>query len=575
MLMWRGEWEAAIAQARTALALAPNSVFVISMLGCVLGFGGHHEEALERLRQAMRASPNDPLTWLWTLWTGTIQFYARQFGAAVDTMRELIRRQPGFGQARVILADALGHLGRLDEAREHFAIVRDKIDPRYNPPPWLRPEDYALRLEGRRLALGEPQGLALPDKPSIAVLPFQNMSGDAEQEYFIDGLVEDIITALSRFRQLFVIARNSSFSYKGKAVDVRQIARELGIRYVLEGSIRRAGNRIRVTGQLIDAAGGSHVWAETYDRELQDVFEVQEDLTRSIVAALVPQMESAEFSRHTMARPASLAAHELAYRAFAESIEGYNRSNGPMCDAAIETARKAIALDRNCSQAWAVICFALTQHLLFGRASDIEQVRSEAFAAGTRAIEADPLNHGAFTTRGIFQCNNGRLAAGLQDLQRACALNPNDATALFCLGYFQAMNGDAENGIDSIQKAIRLSPRDVWRPAMHQNLAFACAVGKRYAEGVQAALVACNEAPSMAPGLTMLAVNHVGLGNIPTARAAIDELRKISHEHLDLRLKTGWGCRLPEDAQRLTNFLRTAAGVGEPGAAAAPEPVPG
>lgn len=152
----------------------------------------------------------------------------------------------------------------------------------------------------------------LSDKMSVAVMPFDNMSGDSEQEYFIDCITEDIITELSRFRHLFVIARNSSFVYKGKSVDVRQVARELGVRYVVEGSIRRAGPRIRVTGQLVDALDGSHVWAERYDRMLEDVFAVQEELTQSIVGALVPQLDSAEFSRHMRLRPGNLAAHELA-----------------------------------------------------------------------------------------------------------------------------------------------------------------------------------------------------------------------------------------------------------------------
>jgi adenylate cyclase len=154
MLMWRGEWEQAIAEARIAFVLNPNSSFVISMLGCVLGFGGYHEEALDRLRQAMRASPNDPLTWLWTHWTGTIQYYARKFEASVETLRHVARLRPGFTQAEVIIAASLAHLGRLDEAREHLSRVHS-LDPRYQQPPWLRPQDRAFRVEGVRLAAGE------------------------------------------------------------------------------------------------------------------------------------------------------------------------------------------------------------------------------------------------------------------------------------------------------------------------------------------------------------------------------------------------------------------------------------
>ena len=174
--------------------------------------------------------------------------------------------------------------------------------------------------------------MSLPDKPSIAVLPFINMSGDPEQEYFTDGVTEDIITELSRFHSLFVIARNSTFTYKGKAVDVRTVARELGVRYVLEGSIRRSGNRIRVTAQLIDSLTGNHIWAEKYDRVMEDIFAVQEEVTRSIVAAIAPQIEDAEIAKARRVRPANLSAYEIAVRASANASEAYVRMNSTLRD---------------------------------------------------------------------------------------------------------------------------------------------------------------------------------------------------------------------------------------------------
>lgn len=423
---------------------------------------------------------------------------------------------------------------------------------------------YRLLLAAAPIEEGPPP---LPDKASIAVLPFLNMSGDPEQEYFVDGITEDIITELSRNRNLFVIARNSSFVYKAKVVDVRQVARELGVRYVLEGSIRRVGSRVRVTGQLVDALTGSHVWAERYDRHVEDVFAVQEELTRAIVTALVPQLDGAELSRLMRLRPGNLAAHELAVRALAEARDSHRKTDGPLCDAAIETATRALALDPQSSTAWAALCWALWQHLQYGRAVDVERTRADALAAGTRAIEADPLNHSAWAIRGVYQCNNERFAAGLQDLGRAYELNPNSALILCSLGYFQALDGDAPSGIEKIRRAIRLSPRDIARAAMHKDLALACVVGRRYAEGLAPALHATSEAPSMAPARATLALVHVGLGDIAAALQTIDRLRQIAPSHLALRLEKGWPCQRADDARRLLTFIRVAAGLEDPAAA--------
>src|SRR5262249_35361238 len=174
--------------------------------------------------------------------------------------------------------------------------------------------------------------LTLPDKPSIAVLPFQTMSGDSEQEYFTDGITEDIITELSRFHSLFVIARNSSFSYKGKSPDTRQVGRELGVRYVLEGSIRKSSNRIRVTAQLIDTLTANHIWAERYDRVLEDIFAVQEELTRAIVAAIAPQIEGTERLKATRRHPSNLSAYEIALRAVAHAWDGHNNADRTLLD---------------------------------------------------------------------------------------------------------------------------------------------------------------------------------------------------------------------------------------------------
>ena len=202
-----------------------------------------------------------------------------------------------------------------------------------------------------------PIELTLPDNPSIAVLPFANMSGDPEQEYFTDGITEDIITELSRFRSLFVIARNSTFTYKGKSPDVRQVGKELGVRYVLEGSIRKAGNRVRVTGQLIDALTGNHVWAERYDRILEDIFAVQEEITHSIVAAVAPEIEASEFAQLGRRRPESLRAYEIAVQARETARSGWAHTDAAAIERAIELAKNALTIDPKCVRAFIALGF--------------------------------------------------------------------------------------------------------------------------------------------------------------------------------------------------------------------------
>ena len=225
-----------------------------------------------------------------------------------------------------------------------------------------------------------PSGLALPDKPSIAVLPFQNMSGDSDQEYFSDGITEDIITELSRFHSLFVIARNSSFSYKGKSPDIRQIGRELGVRYVLEGSIRKSSNRIRVTGQLIDTFTGNHIWAERYDRVLEDIFAVQEEVTQAIVAAIAPRIESIEQSKAARRRPESLSAYEIALRAWAHAWEGIDKTEQTLVDRSIREAREALAIDPGSVRALHALAVAYGGALFFELTANRNQALRESIS---------------------------------------------------------------------------------------------------------------------------------------------------------------------------------------------------
>ncbi len=447
-------------------------------------------------------------------------------------------------------------LKNIERPIQAFSVKWEPSDWQLSAKPAVMPSSAA--------ANGPADGsFALPDKPSIAVLPFQNMSGDPEQEYFTDGVVEDIITALSRFKSLFVIARNSSFTYKGKAVDVRMVARELGVHYVLEGSIRKAAGRVRVTAQLIDARAGNHIWAERYDRVLEDIFAVQEEVTGSIVGAIAPQIDNAEVAKTLVLRPGNVGAYELAMRAWAKSREAYNKTDGSLCDEAIRIAYESISVDARCGLAWTVICFALWQHLLQGRTQDRETTQADALAAGDKAIEVDPLSNLAFTVRGQVLFSAGRVRAALHDLRHAVFLNPNDATSLFCLGFFESVSGDPETGIDLGLKALRLSPLDFWRPTMHLNLAVSYFIAGKYADGVREAQIAADEMPSLASAYSALAINYVGMGEIEKAKAVVETLRRVNPGHLEARLK-GWNMARPEDLERAASYLRIAAGLQDP-----------
>jgi adenylate cyclase len=412
---------------------------------------------------------------------------------------------------------------------------------------------------------------ALPDKPSIAVLPFTNMSDDPEQEYFTDGISEDIITELSRFHELFVIARNSTFTYKGRAVDVRVVASELGVRYVLEGSIRKAANRVRVTGQLIDALSGNHIWAERYDRVLEDIFAVQEELTQSIVRAIAPQILDAEVEKMHRRRPEDLNAYEIAVRANARAAEAWLKSDAGLRDVAIDDAIAALAIDPRSTTALTALAFAQWQHLAFATAADRSRAWHEGVTAADRAIEIDRSLCFAHSMKGLllaFSADRDRIDEALDCARLSYDLNPHSMAAVTALSFIEILWGDPESAIEHLLESLRLSPRDPQRPIVLLNLAMASGCAGRYADGVGYATQGIREAPSFAPLYAHLAVNHVGLGQIAKARAALAESTRIAPGQVERSL-AGFMFRKPEHQRRGTTFLRIAAGLEDPAAAEA------
>lgn len=423
-------------------------------------------------------------------------------------------------------------------------------------------------LPMRELQPGPAGALSLPDKPSIAVLPFANMSGDAEQEFFCDGVTEDIITELSRFRSLFVIARNSTFTYKGKAVNVRTVAKELGVRYVLEGSIRRAGNRIRVTGQLIDALNGAHLWAERYDRAVEDIFAVQEEVTQAIVTAIAPHIESAEIERARRPRPGNVSAYELGMRAWGASQLGLRNADEAARHEALRLAREAIAIDASCSVAWRALARAIHQGVMNLTGGPQHEACSEGIAAARRAIAIDS-DEFAYGYKGLLMFYDGQGESALRELRAAHELNPNHSFLLSALTFAEAGRGDPALGASYAIRAMRLSPRDPLQFSMKNTLGWAYFAAGDYRNAAETARAAVNEAPEFRPSRVCLVVSLVGLGEIDQAKTEYQELFAMAPEFTRIRLDPTLNVTdSPNFRERSVPFLRIAAGLEDAGTAA-------
>ncbi|MFQ5937812.1 MAG: adenylate/guanylate cyclase domain-containing protein [Acidiferrobacterales bacterium] len=310
--------------------------------------------------------------------------------------------------------------------------------------------------------------LALPDRPSIAVLPFNNLSGDPEQEYFADGITEDIITGLSRFRSLFVIARNSTFAYKGRSTDVREVARDLGVRYVLEGSVRRSGDRIRITGQLVDAETGNHLWAERYDRKLEDIFAVQDEVTEAIVAAIAPEIGDVERERAQRNPLESLDAWGLYQRGLAAYYASTEQSLGSAIEQFDEVNQIAPAF----ASAFAMAAAARWRYVMHFEPDDRDEYLSQALEKAYMAIKLDPRDLLGLYHAGKVHSMLGQHDIAISKSEEAIALNPNDALARYFLGSSLHAAGRSEDAIPHIDHAMRLSPRDVWLTGMLTSRAF-------------------------------------------------------------------------------------------------------
>jgi adenylate cyclase len=364
--------------------------------------------------------------------------------------------------------------------------------------------------------------LTLPDKPSIAVLPFQNMSGDPEQEYFADGMVEDITTALSRFTTLFVIARNSSFTYKGHAVDIKQVGRELGVRYVLEGSVRKAAGRLRITGQLIEASSGAHLWAEKFDGALEDVFELQDAVTERVVGAIETSVNQAEINR-SRAKPTS---NLDAYDYYLQALQQYTLYTRAGSDAAIENAQKAISLDPDYALAKALLSSTYMSRRIRGWGTTGEPAK--ALAVAREAIAQDSNNPSVLRWAGLTLGFWGDHDRSIALLEKAARLNVNGSQILLSLGWVKVYAcTDAEGAIAHFERAMRLSPRDPRMASMLTGISFAHLISGHYERALSFAQQSIDEGPQLTSGHRAKITALIFLNREQEARAATEMLLTI------------------------------------------------
>jgi TolB-like protein/class 3 adenylate cyclase len=430
--------------------------------------------------------------------------------------------------------EALAEPGGICVSRVVRDQVRDKVDFSFEDMGDRQVKNIARPVRVHRIVLADDPVnppdrttaplLPLPQKPSIAVLPFENMSGDREQEYFADGVVEDIITALSRLAWLFVIARNSSFTYKGKSVDMKQVGRELGVRYLLEGSVRKAGSRVRITGQLIDTTTGAHVWADRIDGELEDIFELQDQVTSKVVGAIEPKLRLSEIARAARKPTDNLDAYDLFLRALAEghkmTLEG-NRQ-------AIRLLQRALAIDPSYAPAAGLAGWSYSMQRVQGWSPLTDVEITEGIRLAKQAIETGQDDPDALWMAGItLWLMAGEFATAASVIDRALALNSNSAQAYMASGWVLSILNRPHPAIESLHRALRLSPLDPLGYMFKAALAFAHTVAGRYEEAMEWADQSLREQERFVPSIRYRAALCGHLGRVEEGREWLRRLLDV------------------------------------------------
>jgi TolB-like protein len=447
----------------------------------------------------------------------------------------------------------------IGDTGEEQRLVRTVARKGYRFVGEVRESDVSERLDSARPleppAESAAPALTLPDRPSIAVLPFLNLSGDPTQDYFVDGVVEDIISAMSRISWLFVIARNSSFTYKGRAVDVKQVGRELGVRYVLEGSLRKAANRVRITGQLVDATTGENLWSERFEGKIDDIFELQDEMTADVVGAIAPRLERAEIERAQRKPTKSLDAYDYYLRGIANLHHGTREA----VDEALRLLYKAIELDSEYAVAYAMAAWCHLWRKINGWMNDRAREMAEGTRLARRAVELGKDDAIALARAGSALSHlAGDLDGGVALLDRAKMLNPNLAAAWFLGGFVRVWRGDPDSAIAHFTQAMRLSPLDPEMYRMQAGMAAAHLFAKRFDEASSWAAKSFRDLPTFLIVVAFIAASHALAGRTDEARRAMQHLRRLDPTIRTSNLADYLPIRRPQDLAIFSDGLRKA-----------------
>jgi adenylate cyclase len=547
------DYDKAIKLGEEAIAIVPNGADAHAWLSMSLTFAGRAQEALPLFEKAMRLNPMPPA--FYYLNFGHAYRLLGRFEEAVSMYKKTITLTPKNIFAHISLTGTYGLMGKEEEAKAAGAEIL-RINPKWSIEYHLKTGVFkdreSLAEVFRKAGLPEKPPLPLPDKPSIAVLPFVNMSDDKSQEYFSDGLTEEIITALSKSLKLFVIARNSSFVYKGKPVNVQQVSRELGVKYVLEGSVRRSGDQLRITAQLIDATTGNHLWAERYDREMKDIFAIQDDITIRIIIAMEVSLTRGEQSSLTQVGTTNLEA----YLKLLRGTEHLFRANKADITKSIDYLREAIAIDANYAAAHAYLAFAYFVEVWLGFASSPQDSIKQGIELSQKAIGLDdslPLAHSALARFYLLKREHDK---AISAAKTALTLNPNGADGYCWLCEILTFAGKPEEAIPNGEMAIRLDP--FARSAYFHILAMAYREAGRYEESVGACQEAIKRQPSNVFARLILAATYMRIGREREARAEAAEVMRINPTFSLERFAKVRPHIDPENTAQLVDALRKA-----------------